>query len=439
MDAKQGLALAQELKLSPSLLQSMGILQMTTLELADHLRDLALENPVLEETGGDESWERFAAQVPWLSDAPLPSGGEGAVEPGREDRETGSLSFLLEEQLARQGLDAPLLAVCRYLIDLLDERGWLAPEELADLAARGVPQALLDAGVAALQALDPPGIGARDLAECLRLQLQRQPDPPALALALCEEDRLAALAAGRYAALARTLGTTAAAVEAAADVLRALDPAPGREDPPGEPVAYVRPDAWVAEIDGTLQVFVNQWDLPQFRVSEAYRAMAQDAPEEETAVYLRAKLQQARWVLQCVHRRQETLYACLTALVRAQEGFFRGDWAAPRPLLRQTLAEELGVHPSTVTRALRHKYLQCRQGLYPTSWFFGRAVGPAQVGGQELRAALLRLIRDEERPLSDQALAERLAAEGLPVARRTVAKHRAALGIPTAGQRRRGR
>ena len=92
-----------------------------------------------------------------------------------------------------------------------------------------------------------------------------------------------------------------------------------------------------------------------------------------------------------------------------------------------------------MTRALRHKYLQCRQGLYPTSRFFGRAVGPAQIGGQELRAALLRLIRDEARPLSDRALAERLAAEGLPVARRTVAKHRAALGIPTAGQRKRRR
>lgn len=123
MDPTQTLELAQALKLSPTLLQSMNILQMTTLELSAYLKDLALENPVLEEQEGGTSWEEFAHQVSWLADQPGPSGGEAVGEPGRIDQETGSLSFLLEEQLDRLKLDQKILAVCRYLVGLLDDRG----------------------------------------------------------------------------------------------------------------------------------------------------------------------------------------------------------------------------------------------------------------------------------------------------------------------------
>ena len=149
MDQKQRLELAQVLKLSPSLLQSMGILQMTTLELADYLKDLALENPVMEEAPpGEEtlSWEAFASRVPWLAGESGPAGGAGQGEPGRRDREPDSLEFLLEEQLDRLGLEGPLDALCRYLVGLLDDRGRLDPEELADLARAGVPEDLLERG-----------------------------------------------------------------------------------------------------------------------------------------------------------------------------------------------------------------------------------------------------------------------------------------------------
>ena len=175
MDPTQTLELAQALKLSPTLLQSMNILQMTTLELSAYLKDLALENPVLEEQEGGTSWEEFAHQVSWLADQPGPSGGEAVGEPGRIDQETGSLSFLLEEQLDRLKLDQKILAVCRYLVGLLDDRGWLDPADLEGLTAAGVPEALLEQAVKTLQSLDPAGIGARNLGECLTLQLDRLP------------------------------------------------------------------------------------------------------------------------------------------------------------------------------------------------------------------------------------------------------------------------
>lgn len=178
MDPTQTLELAQALKLSPTLLQSMNILQMTTLELSAYLKDLALENPVLEEQEGGTSWEEFAHQVSWLADQPGPSGGETVGEPGRIDQETGSLSFLLEEQLERLKLDQKILAVCRYLVGLLDDRGWLDPADLEGLTAAGVPEALLEQAVKTLQSLDPAGIGARNLGECLTLQLDRLPGTP---------------------------------------------------------------------------------------------------------------------------------------------------------------------------------------------------------------------------------------------------------------------
>ena len=262
MEHKQQLELAQVLKLSPTLLQSMGILQMTTLELADYLQDLALENPVMEETPGarETAWDAFASRVPWLAGERIASGGPAVGEPGRRDREPESLAFFLAEQLDRQGLDQPLLAVCRYLVDLLDDHGRLDPEDLADLTQAGVPEALLEEGVAALQSLDPAGVGARSAGESLALQLKRQPGDHRVALAICEKG-LDLLAREQYGALARRLGVPRKQVEAAAQAIRALDPNPvGAWAVQGE-IEYLRPDAWVAEIDGTLQVFVNQWDL----------------------------------------------------------------------------------------------------------------------------------------------------------------------------------
>ena len=202
---------------------------------------------------------------------------------------------------------------------------------------------------------------------------------------------------------------------------------------------YVRPDAWVAVIDGELRVFTNQWDLPQFHLSDQYLQLAKGKPGDEATEYLRQKMQQARWVLQCVQRRQGTLQRCLEAMVQAQADYFWERADAPRPLLRRDLADQLEVHPSTVTRALAHKYLQCRQGLFPTGYFFGRATGAGEISAQQAKAALLRQIRaeDPKKPLSDQALTEALAGEGMPLARRTVAKYRKALGLPPAYRRKR--
>ena len=436
MELTQGMELAQVLKLSPGLLQSMEMLQMNTLELGAYLKELALENPVLEEAEpgqGQDTWEAFASQVPWLGDTPWTGQTAQKGDWGRGESPTESLAFLLEEQLARRGLSPELLAVCRYLAGVLDDDGRLDPEDLAGLRTAGVPAELLERGVEVLQSLEPAGVGARSLEECLLLQLRRLPGEHTVAQAICQ-GHLEELSKEHYGALARRLGVTQRQVEAAAREIRALSPSPVGEGAEPSAVPFIRP-----EMDGELRVFVNQWDLPQYQVSQTYRQMLRGGVEAETADYLRQKLQQAQWVLTCVQRRRKTLEACVQALVQAQAAYFRGCQAAPGPLLRREVAAQLGVHPSTVTRALRHKYLQCRQGLFPMEYFFARPMGAEGASPQRVKVALARMIQGEDpgRPLSDQALGERLQAAGMPLARRTVAKSRREMGLPPAYRRRR--
>ncbi|MDO4517256.1 MAG: RNA polymerase factor sigma-54 [Bacillota bacterium] len=441
MALDQLLRLAQTLNLSPALLQSMRILQMNTQELSDYLNDLAMENPAMEYDegpGSGPSWEEFSSRVPWLADRPSAGWeGEPPADVGTVADRSDSLEVLLRDQLTRLHLEPPLLALCQYLADSLDPKGRLEQSDLDGLARAGVPEALLTQAVETLQALDPPGIAARSLEECLVLQLRRMPGDHQLAIRLC--GHLEALAQGtvKLKALADRLGADPEQLRQAVEVIRTLNPNPVGDMTPEEPIRYLRPDAWVAEVDGQLQVFVNQWDLPRFAVSRDYLAMAKTGREDEAADYLREKIQQAQWVLQCVRRRQATLEACLTALVKAQENFFLGRWEAPGPLLRRELAEQLEVHPSTVTRTLGHKYIQCRQGLFPTAYFFSRKTGGDQ-SEQALKARIARMVREEDpaHPLSDQTITQRLAEEGISLARRTVAKYRLALGIPSSQQRR---
>ena len=434
----QQLFLAQTLKLSPTLLQSMHILQMNTQELSDYLNDLALENPAMEydEAPQQPSWAEFASRIPWLADTHAPGiHAEITGDMGSVSDQTDSLELFLQDQLSRLALTPPLLALCQYLAADLDEHGRLDPSTLTELKKAGVLEDLLTQAVYTLQSLDPPGIAARSLSECLILQLERLPGKHTLAIQLC--DHLDLIAKERYALLAKELSCTKNEILEAVRCIQSLNPNPLVDLPISDPIQYVRPDAWVAEIDGQLQVFVNQWDLPQFHLSNDYLRIMKDGQDEDTATYLRQKIQQAQWVLQCVQRRNETLEACVKAMVNAQVDFFLGQSDTPGPLLRRDLADLLEVHPSTVTRTLRHKYIQCRQGLFPTSYFFSRRTG-GNYSEQELKAKIARLIQNEDphHPLSDQDIAVILQSHGINLARRTVAKYRQAMKLPPSYQRR---
>ena len=433
--------LRQELKLTPQLMQSMEVLQMTSQELLEYLSRQAEENPLLDQSDPPErAYEELRRQAGWIDggvrDRATFAHEEAAMEAGREDSRLESLAAFLRDQIHRLRLSKPLTALCQYLAELVDEDGYLAQEDLDGLASMRIPQALTDQALDALQGLDPPGVGARSLSECLLLQLSRREgaDPVAMDIAA---RFLPELGRKHYAAIAQKLGTTVEAVRAAEAVIASLEPHPGRAFQPAGPTAYVRPDVFVAELEGEWKVILNEYYLPRVSVNDYYLRLLKSSDEKETRDYLRQKLQQARWLLDGLKRRGSTLRRCAEAVLEAQRPFFTGRTGELAPMTLSTLAEGLELHPSTVSRAVRGKYLQCRQGTYPLRYFFSLPVSGG-VSRQAAKQTLLALIREEDprRPRSDQDLCRLLAERGMPVARRTVTKYRLELGVGSSAARR---
>ena len=406
--------LRQELKLTPQLLQSMELLQMNAQELLEYLNHISEENPVVEQsepTARLSAYEALRQKVRWIHGG-LPGEGPGAApEPGAFDRETESLAAFLRDQLERLRLPRPLLALTSYLAELVDEDGRLSREDLDGLAELKIPAPLVRQAVETLQGLEPAGVAACSLSECLLLQLDRQPAASPL-------DR---------------------EVRAAEQRIAALNPCPGRAFQPAEPTAYVRPDLFIAELDGQLQVILNAYYLPQVSISPYYLRLLKESDDPEVRAYLQQKIQQARGLLNGLERRGTTLRRCAEAILEAQYAFFSGQTGELAPLTMAALADRLHLHPSTVSRATRGKYLQCRQGTFPLRFFFSRALGGRETSRQMVKERVLELIRQEDcrRPLSDQKLAELLETQGICVARRTIAKYRAELHLGPAAARRR--
>lgn len=433
--------LRQELKLTPQLLQSMEVLQMTSQELLAYIGRMTEENPLLDQSDPPEAaYEELRRQALWidggLGNRATFTHEDAAMEAGREDRALESLAAFLRDQIHRLRLSRPLTALCEYLAELVDEDGYLNQEDLDDLASMKIPQALVDQALDTLQSLDPPGVGARSLSECLLLQLSRRGGADPLAMEIAARF-LPELGRKHYAAIAQKLGAGVEAVRAAETIISALEPHPGRAFQSAEPAAYVRPDVFVAEIEGEWRVILNEYYLPRVSVNDYYLRLLKSSDEKETRDYLRQKLQQAKWLLSSLERRGGTLRRCAEAVLEAQRPFFSGKTGELSPMSLSALAEELELHPSTVSRAVRGKYLQCRQGTFPLRYFFSLPVGGG-ISRQAAKQALLALIREENprRPYSDQDLCRLLSERGIPLARRTVTKYRLELGLGSSAARR---
>jgi len=436
--------LRQELKLTPQLLQSMEILQMNSQELLDYLNRMSEENPLLEqeESAFRGAYEELRQKVSWidggLSGSTFAHGESSAPERGAVDRDLTSLSAFLCDQLERLRLSKPLLALTKYMAELVDEDGYLLQEDLDGLLELKLPQAMIDQSLELIQKLEPAGVGARNLAECLLLQLSRRGNVPSTVLDIAARF-LPELGKKHYGAISRALGVSISEVQAAEKVIAGLDPHPGQAFQAVEPALYIRPDVFVAELDGELRVVLNEYYLPRVSISGYYTKLLQECDEQETRSYLQEKMQQAKWLLHSLERRGSTLQRCSEAILASQRPFFLGETTELAPVKLVGLSADLGIHPSTLSRAVHGKYLQCRQGTYPLRYFFSRPVGEHGPSRQAIKQKLLRLVKEEDpcHPYSDQILCRLLADQGVDVARRTVAKYRIELGIGSSAARRR--
>lgn len=442
--------------LSPQMMQSMEILQMGSQELLEYIEEAVQENPVLEPEENYDKQDEFSVlrrKLEWLEstdpqnryyhqqdteeeDSPLKN--YGTVEDEDENLYYYVLSQLRVLELEPQVMDAGV-----FLVESLNQNGWL-DEPLEDLAADcGCSLAVMEQALAAVQSLEPAGVGARTLSECLKLQLVRRAPVDELAVRIVE-NYLDALSKSRYGLIARELKVTAEEVRASCDRIRALNPRPGTGFAARENLTYINPDIIVVSFPDHFELLSNDYYFPTLHISGYYTRLMKESDDGQVRDYLTDKMRQAKWMVKAIEQRRSTLMACAECILELQEAFFHKGPGHLVPLSLADVAGRIGVHESTVSRAVKDKYIQCSMGVYPLSYFFSRGLGASVSAGEEAaspdaaKALLKKFIagEDKKKPLSDQKLCELMAAQGCPLSRRTVAKYRDELHIPsTAGRK----
>ncbi|HVO46359.1 MAG TPA: RNA polymerase factor sigma-54 [Steroidobacteraceae bacterium] len=445
-NAVMGLRLKQQLALTPRLQQSVKLLQLSALECVQELHQAIAQNPFLEENETPEEPASADEGESSHGDLDFPLSGSGAGDEAPDWTEwTASPSTLhdsLHEQLLLLGLSERDYALANLVVDALDEDGFLRqPLEEIGRVAEGVQPEELQTALRIVQTLEPTGVGARDLGECLALQLEATArDTPGRELALrIVPERLALLAARDNSGLATALGCEAEPLRVALELIRSLDPRPGSKIGSFEPRAIV-PDVIVRRDRKRWAVSINSAIYPRIRVNQQYADYFRQAREGETTV-LAQHLQEARWLVRNLEQRFLTIQRVAEAVVARQRNFFEYGDLAMRPLTLREIADELGLHESTVSRATSHKFMATPRGVVAFKRFFSRQLATTSGGScsaTAIRALLREFIAAEDRrnPLSDVQLTELLADRGVKVARRTVTKYRRSMQLPAVDFRR---
>jgi RNA polymerase sigma-54 factor len=489
----QSTSLRQELRINPRLYQAMDLLTMPLLDLQQHLKQELLMNPFLElvEPGDDEQDEENAADEAEASpdDSAVAEAAEKAENEGidweeillngfdvgggrvaeREDREwtepvtveRRDLSDHLRDQIEMLDLTARQRLLADEFIGDINDEGYLVCP-LDDLR-RDLNKWITDAAAAAgredeelplyteaevdgmrqiIQGLDPPGVGARDLRECLLLQLKAAQQDESLAGRLVREF-FDELINHRWTEISKKTALSPAEVQRAADAVAKLDPKPGLVHSSASD-HYIVPDLIVDKIDGAYHVFVNDGNVPRLKLSRAYQELARDKRKfnGENKEFINTRLNAANWMIQALEQRRQTMLKVMNFIVDRQRDYFDKGLQYLKPLTLREVAEAIGMHESTISRVTNEKYVQTPRGVKPLKFFFSS--GLATAGGEDvsargIKAQLAALVAGEDslHPLTDQDLVDLFQKNGVQIARRTVAKYRDQLGVLSARMRRR--
>lgn len=470
-------SMGQQLVMTPQLRQAIRLLQMSTAELEAEIAEAVETNPLLdwaennpgpdtaasmgeapgEGTGAEEQAEQQGEADDWQPDQSLWSEFDGTSSGGSfDDDDLGSAAERVAEsetlqdhllwQLHLSHLSARDRRIGAALIDAIEDDGYLRTP-LSDIAQTLLPE--ISAGqdqihtvLRQLQRFDPVGVGARSLGECLCLQLDALPPDTAgraLALAIAQGPLLEKLPRSGVAGLASELRRSQAEVEQAVSLLRSLDPKPGVQIGELSQDTYVVPDCVIWRQKGVWRAALASQHLPRVTIHRGYESMIRQCSQAD-AGYLRGHLQEARWLLKSLEARGQTLLKVTRCLIRQQAGFLEFGEQALRPLTLREVATEVGLHESTVSRAIARKYVRTPRGTLPLRAFFASGVS-TEGGGEASSTAIQSMIRklidaeNPRKPLSDAKLADLLKSSGVPVARRTVAKYREAMDILSSHER----
>src|SRR5215217_5245139 len=464
--------LVQKLILTPSLQQAIKLLPMSTLELSDLLNQEMVENPLLEEiptedlqqTDAAAAAEKTEAEQPqkpektdnwddsdyeyffgdYLDDGYRPHAPQEVKElpPIENTLSTGSsLTDHLMWQLSLQSNDDLMREIGSAIVGNLADDGYLVAS-FDELAAMGPwPVAEVERALALIQSFDPTGVAARDLQECLLLQLRRlglEGTPTEKIVA----DHLRLLQNHQVPEIARKLGLTIDDLKEHIEIIRHLDPKPGSRYNPTQS-QYVIPDVYVVKVEDQYVAMLNEEGLPQLRISPVYRRLLDKSASEntdETRAYVKDKFRSALWLIKSVEQRQKTIHKVATSIINFQRDFLDHGIEYLRPLVLRDVANDIGMHESTVSRVVTNKYMHTPQGVFEMKYFFHSGIASSYgeaVSSVTIKQRIRKIIEQEDprKPLSDSKIVSILQREGLELARRTIAKYREELKIPTSNQR----
>jgi len=465
MHQSQNLSLHQVL--APQLQQSLLILQAPLLELRNLVQQEMETNPVLEElpnepdadersdadTAADEKFKEEFDKLAKLDEEWRDYMAQSTSYSGRSQEAEDKRQFFFDSiatqetlqqhlmgQLNQNVLNASDRKTAELIIGNIDDNGFLqiTPEEMA--LNTGLPQEDFENMLTLIQSFYPPGVGARDLRECLLIQLKREGRQASLEYKIISE-HMQDLGKRRFPEIARRMGISVEQVQKCANNIARLDPRPGAIFAQA-PQNYVLPDVTVEKVNGTYQVILNGEQIPHLRISNTYKdIMAQDGKGSEVKDYIRDKIRSGKFLIKSIHQRQQTISNIAHQIVTRQREFFDKGSSHLKPMTMVQIADAVGVHETTVSRAISGKYMATPQGVFDMKYFFTpgyQTSSGESMSNTSVKGAILDLVKNEggDAPLSDKEIVEILSKRGIPIARRTVAKYRTELNILPSNMRR---
>lgn len=473
MNFNLNLIQTQKLIMTPELKQAIEILQYNALELNEFINEELLNNPILERLSteteedavsdkqeaiqentefeydldkGDKQENDWEDMVNYFDDNR--SSGTTVYNPDSEinydnfvaDEET--LKDYLLMQLKFSKLEPNIVKICEYIIENIDDNGYLQMknEEAMILFNKSFDE--IEQMIRLIQTFDPPGVCARDIKECLLIQLYQQGYEESLEEELVK-NYLPELGERKFAIIAKKLNESAERIQYSYDYIKTLEPKPGRSFSSTRDVRYVIPDVFVEKIRDEYVVVVNESASPRLQINGFYKNMLHQFTKDSlTSEYLSKNLQSALRIIKSIEQRRNTIYRVCKAIVEYQYDFFEKGLMYLRPLNLKDIADEIEVHESTVSRAVNGKYIQCPNGLFEIKYFFQSGVKGASgegVSSESVKSVMKDMIdkEDTKKPLSDQYIADELVKTGINISRRTVAKYRDELNIPPSSKRKR--
>lgn len=458
MDFNLNLTQEQKLIMTQQMQLSIKLLQMSTYDLREYIEKEFSENPVLEAQYNDNkevSKEQDRLDYKELIKY-LESDNYGSQSYGEYDQEgispftfiskPESLTDYLEAQILELPIDEYMRSVCSYMVECLDHKGYLGIKKEELISELDCSEEVFNRALIVLHNLEPAGIGARDLKECLKIQLERKGEYDEIVKSIIEK-HLDDLADNKYQVIAKALGITPKKAQEYGDLIKTLEPKPSRGFYTGDEVGFIIPDAEVRKIDGEFFIIMNNGVLPMLSVNPLYASILKDdSNDKEAAEYVKEKMGKAMFLIKSIEQRKSTLYKVLEKILEKQKEYFEKGEKYLKSMTLKEIADKLEMHESTVSRAIRDKYILTSMGTIKIKDLFVNSIsnketenGTDDITVINIKKTLEEVIKEEnkEKPLSDQAISEILKEKGMAISRRTVAKYREELGIKSSSKRKR--